>query len=62
MACAYCTRELSHAVIGCSRSRIFHAPSAGTIRLILPEHLVFFENEEAAAEAGFRPAASLTGH
>ncbi len=62
VACAYCTRELSHAVIGCSRSRIFHAPEAGTIRLILPEHLVFFEDEEAALGAGFRPAASLAGH
>ena len=62
VACAYCTRELSHAVIGCSRSRIFHAPQAGTIRLILPEHLVFFGNEEAAVEAGFRPAVGLTGH
>ncbi len=62
VACAYCTRELSHAVIGCSRSRIFYAPDVGTIRLILPEHLVFFEDESVAVEAGFRPAATLSGH
>jgi len=60
-ACAYCTRELQFEVIGCSSSGIYHAPDAGAVRLILPEHLVFLESVEDAEGLGFRAAATAAG-
>ena len=62
VACAYCTRELSHAVIGCSRSRIFHAPEAGDHPSDPPRApRVSSGTKRAAVEAGFRPAVSPDG-
>ena len=60
-ACAYCSREIPFAFIGCSSSGVYHAPDAGAVRLILPEHYVFLPSARAARELGFRAAAASAG-
>ena len=54
--CGYCTRVIPYERVGCSSSRLDHGPDAPSVRQILPEHLVFFENAEIARAHGFRPA------
>ncbi|MEO1698658.1 MAG: aspartate carbamoyltransferase catalytic subunit [Planctomycetota bacterium] len=56
--CGYCTRVIQYEVVGCSSSRLFHAPEAPAVRQILPEHLVLFETPGAAEQHGFRAAMS----
>ncbi|MEM9802321.1 MAG: aspartate carbamoyltransferase catalytic subunit [Planctomycetota bacterium] len=59
--CSYCTREISFSLVGCSSTGVSHAPDAGAVRQILPEHLVFLENAAESEALGFRPAASGAG-
>lgn len=54
--CAYCTRDISFAVVGCSSSGIHHAPDSPSVRQILDEHVVLLESAAAAEELGFRAA------
>jgi hypothetical protein len=55
--CAYCSRELTFEWVGCSSTRHYHAPTAGDLRRVRADHLVFFPDREAAEACGFEPAA-----
>ncbi len=55
--CGYCSRELSFKWVGCSSTRHYHAPDAGDLRRVRPDHLVFFSDRAEAEAAGFVPAA-----
>lgn len=57
--CAYCSRELVYRFVGCSSTRHYHLPSAGDLRRVKPEHLVFLPDAESAERLGFHPAAGL---
>ena len=61
-SCAYCTRELEFAYVGCSSSGVYHAVDAPAVRQISSEHLVFLESAAVAGEYEFRPAASAAPH
>lgn len=58
-SCAYCTRGIDFAFIGCSSSGLFHAPGSPAARQINAEHIVLLADREAARSAGFEPAAGL---
>ncbi|HJM56116.1 MAG: aspartate carbamoyltransferase [Planctomycetota bacterium] len=55
--CAYCSRELTFEWVGCSSTGHYHAPGAGDLRRVRPDHLVFFTDRGAAEACGFKPAA-----
>ncbi len=57
-ACAYCTREISFGLVGCSSTGVYHAPGAAAVGQIHFHHLVLLEDEAAAVRLGFRPSAA----
>ncbi|TDJ68065.1 MAG: aspartate carbamoyltransferase catalytic subunit [Planctomycetota bacterium] len=59
--CAYCSRQLSFRLVGCSSTRNYHAPDSTMLRKVRPDHLVFFADEAQAAALGFKPVGSARG-
>ncbi len=57
-ACAFCTREISFSVVGCSSTGVYHQPEAMAVGQIHSQHLVLIEDEAAAVRLGFRPSAA----
>lgn len=54
--CAYCSRELEFAYVGCSSTRHFHDPGSAELRKVRTDHLVFLPDLETASELGFTAA------
>lgn len=57
-ACAYCTREISFGLVGCSSTGVYHPPGAAAVGQIHFHHLVLIEDEAAAIRLGFRASAA----
>ena len=55
LACAFCGREHSATLIGNTSTQIFHRYNAAEARRIKPENRAYFESEEQARAASFRP-------
>ena len=54
--CAYCSRELEFAFVGCSSTLRYHHPASGELRKVRTDHLVFLPDQATAEELGFSPA------
>ena len=57
--CAYCSRELSFALVGCSSTDHYHAPDSTDLRKVRADHLVFLPDPQTALRLGFRPTAGV---
>ncbi len=57
LACAYCSRELTVPFIGNAASHVYHRHNAPEARRIKVENRCYFETEEQARAASFRPGA-----
>ncbi|MCC6783204.1 MAG: aspartate carbamoyltransferase catalytic subunit [Planctomycetes bacterium] len=55
LACAYCGQELDAPYVGSATTNRVHRHDCADARRIRPENRVFFESEEQARVAGFRP-------
>ncbi len=55
LACAYCGREVQAVLVGSSGTQVYHRYNAADARRIKLENRVYFESEEQARAAGFRP-------
>jgi aspartate carbamoyltransferase catalytic subunit len=55
LCCAYCGREHAATLVASSASHVFHRYNAAEARRIKPENRVYFESEEQARVAGFKP-------
>ena len=55
LACAYCGRELEAQFVGNSESHLYHRYNAPEARRMKPDHRVYFETDEQARTAGYRP-------
>ena len=55
LGCAYCDQEVAGPFVGHSGTRHYHRYNAAEARRTKPENRVYFESEEQARTAGFRP-------
>ncbi|MCC6670537.1 MAG: aspartate carbamoyltransferase catalytic subunit [Planctomycetes bacterium] len=55
LACAYCGSEATAALIGSAHTKVYHRYNSAEARRIKPENRVYFESEEQARTAEFRP-------
>ena len=55
LACAYCGRELVAQFVGNSATQLYHRYNAPEVRRIKPENRAYFETDEQARLALFRP-------
>jgi methylphosphotriester-DNA--protein-cysteine methyltransferase len=61
LSCAYCGRELSAQFVGNTATRLYHRYNAPDVRRIKPEHRAYFETDEQARLADFRPRKESSG-
>ena len=55
LGCCYCAQELDAALVGSATSGRAHRHDDPDVRRIRPENRVYFESEEQARAAGFKP-------
>jgi aspartate carbamoyltransferase catalytic subunit len=55
LSCGYCGRELTAPFVGNTTTHFYHRYNAADARRIKAEHRVYFESEEQARAAQFRP-------
>jgi hypothetical protein len=54
--CAYCSQELTFALVGCSTTRVFHERDSVEVRKVRSDHLVFLRDWAEAQRLGFTPS------
>jgi aspartate carbamoyltransferase catalytic subunit len=55
LSCGYCGREIEVPFVGNSSTQLYHRYNAAEVRRIRADHRVYFETDEQARAAGYRP-------
>jgi aspartate carbamoyltransferase catalytic subunit len=55
LACAYCGKEIQAQFVGNTGTRLYHRYNSAEARRVKPENRAWFENEEQARAAQYRP-------